>query len=34
METTTTRKSGRKIVGLPPEREMTGMICRMPMKRK
>jgi len=34
METMTTRKRGRKMVGLPPEREMAGMICRMPMNRK
>jgi hypothetical protein len=34
IETTTTSKRGRKIVGLPPESEMAGIICRMPMNKK
>jgi hypothetical protein len=34
IDTRTTMNKGKKIVGLPPESEMTGIICRIPMKRK
>jgi hypothetical protein len=34
MDTRTTMNKGMKIVGLPPESEIAGIICRIPMKRK
>jgi hypothetical protein len=34
IETRTTKNNGMKMVGFPPDNEMIGMVCRIPMKRK